>query len=83
MKQRKNKGKAMSDQTSMQWHDLIYSQRDEQWMEWNKTLACHIATIFGISPQDLGLGTVEGTATLVTLDEVERTLVKRLGGEVP
>jgi len=42
------------DPSNMQVHNFIYSLRDQQWMEWNKTIASKIATIFRISPQELG-----------------------------
>lgn len=33
---------------------LVYSLKDQQWMEWMTYLAQKIAAIFGITPQDLG-----------------------------
>ena len=45
----------MGGPAAMNVKALVYSLRDQQWMEWNIYLARKIATIFGISPQEFGL----------------------------
>ena len=38
---------------------LIYSQADLSWLEWSRYLTRKIATIYGVSPQELGIPTQE------------------------
>lgn len=51
-------------------HPLIFSAKDNQWLEWQEYLARKIATVFQISPQQLGLTFDINRATSVQQQQI-------------
>lgn len=45
----------MGGPETMQVHNLVYSLKDQQWLEWQVYLARKIATMLGLSPQEMGI----------------------------
>lgn len=60
----------MGGPANMNVKSLVYSLRDQQWMEWNIYLARKIATIFGISPQEFGITYDVNRATAETQADI-------------